>query len=236
MAQRETKTMKKNWEANERSALTPTGDAIENLLRVPLDRRNPKHGDFDLYYFVKSPEEGLARKTVLYCAGGPGDIVRVPELTLTFAYFLTRNEYNVVYFHIRGSGFSQIHPSSRFDRFLRTSYAVEDLEAIRRAFLGKDGKWDGIIAWSYGTVLAQQYAHSHSDRVRKLILLAPLSRHMFKKSANAFDDFNRDVRQIHRQSLERIYNTKEFEDDFGLVDAEKKRIIEKIFGMPNDPQ
>jgi pimeloyl-ACP methyl ester carboxylesterase len=235
MLRRKTKTVK-DWEANERSALRPTpeGDAIENLLRVPLNGRGPKDGYFDLYYFVKSPEGGPARKTVLFCTGGPGEIVRV--LDTTFAGFLSANEYNVVFFHLRGTGFSQISPSNRFDRFLRTSYAVQDIEAIRRGFLGEDGKWDGIIAWSYGTVLAQQYAHSHSDRVRKLILLAPLSRHMFKKSVNAFDDLNQEVRKIHEQSLERIYNTKEFEDDFGVVDAEKKRIIEKLFGMPNDPK
>jgi pimeloyl-ACP methyl ester carboxylesterase len=237
MARRESKTIK-DWEAKKRSALRPTpdGDIIENLLRVPLNSRNPKDGYFDLYYFVQPPTGGPARKTVLFCAGGPGEIVRGRRPDETFAGFLSLNEYNVVFFHQRGSGFSQIPPSNRCDRFLRTSYAVKDIEAIRRGLLGKDGKWDGIIAWSYGTVLAQQYAHFHSDRVRKLILLAPLSRHMFKGSVNAFDELKQDVRRIHRQNLERIYDSKEFEDDFGLMDSEKKRIIEKLFGTPNDPK
>jgi hypothetical protein len=123
MARLETKTMK-DWEANERSGLRPApqGDIIENFLRVPLNRRNPKAGYFDLYYFVRPPKEGLARKTVLFCAGGPGEIVR--PVDQTFADFLSGNEYNIVCFHLRGSGFSQIPPTNRFDKFLRTSYAV----------------------------------------------------------------------------------------------------------------
>ena len=139
MARRENK---KVWEANERSALRPAPDEkiIENLLRVPLNPHDPKDGYFDLYYFVQPPKGGPARKTVLFCAGGPGEIIRGPSPNETFAGFLSANEYNVVFFHLRGSGFSQIPPSNRFDRFLRTSYAVKDIEAIRRAFLGKDGK------------------------------------------------------------------------------------------------
>ena len=148
------------WKTDERSGLRPnnSGNEIEKLISVPLNSTNSQANDgfFDLYYFVLRPASGRATKTVLFCAGGPGDIVRGPSSGKTYADFLVHNEYNVVAFHLRGSGFSQIPPSDKFDRFLRTRYAVEDIESIRRDFLGENGVWDAIIARSYGTVLAQQ--------------------------------------------------------------------------------
>jgi pimeloyl-ACP methyl ester carboxylesterase len=227
-----------NWEPDECAGLGPTKDGklIEKLIRAPLNPWNRKDGYFDLYYVVQRP--GVAtRKTVLFCAGGPGEIVRNPIDEDTFASFLINNQYNVAFFHIRGAGFSQVPPSNRYDKFLRTRYAAEDIETIRTDFLGKNGKWDAIIAWSYGTVLAQQYAHYYSSKVEKLILLAPLSRHMFNSSANAFDEFNEDVRLIHRKSLERILGAKDphFEEQLALKDGDKEKIVKKIFGDQNDP-
>ena len=46
--------------------------------------------------------------TVLFCSGGPGQIVRPASLETTYADFLVDNGYNVVHFHLRGCGFSQI--------------------------------------------------------------------------------------------------------------------------------
>jgi pimeloyl-ACP methyl ester carboxylesterase len=215
------------------------------MISVQLNPGKPDDGFFDLYYFVLTPNEGLARKTVLFCAGGPGQVVLDPDPNETNAGFLSANDYNVVFFHLRGSGFSQIPPSNQYDRFLKTSYAVHDIEEIRRKFLGEDKRgraiqWDAIIAWSYGTALAQQYAHCHPDNVGKLILIAPISRHMFKEykeSTGAFDTFNQSVREIHKQSLLNIYNStsKEFRDEFGdLSDKAKSKIIKKLFGSPGD--
>ncbi len=233
----------KVWRTDERSGLRLNNSAndIEKLISVRLNSTDPDANDgyFDLYYFVVTPTDGLATKTVLFCAGGPGDIVRGPNSGKTYADFLVHNEYNVAAFHIRGSGFSQIPPSNQFDRFLTTRYAVEDIEAIRKDFLGEDGVWDAIIARSYGTVLAQQYAHYHSDKVRKLILIAPLSRHMFNDSKEAFDAFAEDVYRIHRQSLESIYNSnrEEFRKEFGeLRPDQKRKIIEEIFGTSRNPR
>ena len=126
------------WDARDRSGLGADGDVIEKLVSVPLDPKKRKDDHFDLYYFVRTPRNGLADKTVLFCSGGPGEIVRTSDETI--ADFLTEVEYNVVYFHLRGSGFSQIPPVNLLDRFLRTSYAVKDIEEIRKDFLGEEGE------------------------------------------------------------------------------------------------
>jgi pimeloyl-ACP methyl ester carboxylesterase len=227
-----------NWDPDECAGLGPTKDGtlIEKLIRARLNPWNRKDGYFDLYYVVQRPAIAT-RKTVLFCAGGPGEIVRSPVEEDTFASFLIKNQYNVAFFHFRGAGFSQIPASNRYDKFLRTRYAVEDMENIRTDFLGKDGKWDAIIAWSYGTVLAQQYAHYYSSKVEKLILLAPLSRHMFNGSVNTFDEFNENVRRIHRETLEKILGAKEFDfdEELALKAGDKEKIVQKVFGDQNDP-
>jgi pimeloyl-ACP methyl ester carboxylesterase len=120
---------------------------------------------------------------------------------------------------------------------------VEDIDAIRRDFLGKNGTWDAIIGRSYGSILAQQYARFHTKRVRKLVLIAPLSRHMFKASASvsdteaAFASFSSNVREIQRETLKRIFDSPEqgLRDEFGdLKKAEQRRILKAVFGDPTD--
>jgi pimeloyl-ACP methyl ester carboxylesterase len=226
------------WQSHERSGLgkidtrdenkpSPGTNLIERSISVPVDPNNASDETFDLYYFVRMPPEGRALKTVLYCAGGPGQIVQGPTSGVTPADFLTDNGYNVVYFHQRGAGFSQIPASNQHDKFLKTSNAIEDIEAIRRHFLGEHGKWEAIIGWSYGTVIAQQYAHFYPDNVERLILLGPLSRDKFKNSAKAFEDVLHKVRSIERDTLERIYSLPQFED---LSLIQKNFILETIFG------
>ena len=146
------------WEPEERSGLGEINPSqilpstklsrtnlIERFISVPLNPKNPSAEKFDLYYFVRMPAKGKQTKTVLFCAGGPGQIVQGPMSGPTFADFLTDNGYTVVYFHQRGAGFSQIPASNQYDRFLKTEYTVKDIEAIRRDFLGESGKWDAII-------------------------------------------------------------------------------------------
>lgn len=211
------------WNSDQRSGLGST----EKLLPVLLDPNDPNGDKFDLYYFVHRGGTGPSRKTVLFCPGGPGEITQISTAAQTLVAFLTGQGYDVVHFHLRGSGFSQIPPSSQFDRFLRTDYAVGDIEKIRRHFLGKDKQWDAVIGWSYGTVLAQQYAHRYSEKVKKLILLGPISRHDF-----AVDNFSRDFREIHRHSLTRILQL----EGFDHVESERKtKIVEEVFGKLNEP-
>src|SRR5262245_10613597 len=103
-------------------------NGIERVIRRPLDTDNVSSGKFDLYYFVRSPDKRMGAKTVLFIAGGPGFFNPGPFEDLTMADFLLQNnEYNVVHFHARGAGFSQIPPQNRYDRFLKTSHVVKDI-------------------------------------------------------------------------------------------------------------
>ncbi len=237
------------WTTEERGAqikgafFSPNAiDLIEASISVPLNPYNPLDGRFDLYYFVHKASIGNSRKTVLFVVGGPGDFVMPSTTNSTFVNFLALNEYNVVFFHLRGAGFSQIPPQSQYDKFLTTSYAVEDIEEIRQdlirqKLLNDDGKWEAIIAWSYGTVLAQQYTFAHQSSVGKLILFAPLSRHNVASSARQFRDQTQD---ILRDNLEKIYDPpvtydprildlrqREFSD---LTEEQKKQIFYTLFG------
>lgn len=243
------------WDVRDRSGLGRRSSSdgsvsIERFISVPFDPKKPKGASFDLYYFVFPPRVAANGKTVLFCAGGPGQIVRADTLETTAADFLFDNGYNVLHFHLRGSGYSQFPPSGDFDKFIRTRFAVADIEeirqdAIRQNLVGPDGMWDAIIARSYGTVLAQQYARVHADCVKKLILLAPLSRHMFKLSSKGngtdavteFDSFSEEVSRIQRDSLKKIFNSldKKLQNEFGdLRKDEEKEIIEAVFGNSED--
>lgn len=223
------------WSPSERSGLTPIGDSIEKLLSVPLNPHDHQEGFFDLYYFVHTPLDGRGSKTVLFCSGGPGEIVRTADRANTYVDFLFSNGYNVVYFHLRGSGISQIASSNEYDKFLKGTYAVEDIEAIRRD-LGEDGKgkdvaWDAIIGWSYGTVLAQLYAHRYPTNCQRLILISPLSRHMFNQSVNGFNEYYNDALSIYRETLRRIYHSDALQNEFGdLTNDDEHRIITELFG------
>jgi len=223
------------WEANERSGLGSISatEVLKKMISVPLNPDKEKEGYFDLYYYVqRASTSGARRKTVLFCAGGPGELVGMTDSTV--ASFLQKNEYDVVYFDLRGVGFSQLPPSNQYDRFLRTSFAVKDIEEIRRDLLGKDyngedRKWDAIIGYSYGTVLAQEYANQYPDNVDKLILVAPLSRHSFRDSTDAYDEFAKNFRRIQRESLDRIYSLEEL----GLGAGDKNKILDSLFGKEN---
>ena len=198
------------WTPDETAALTPDGTEPkrERLVLCRLDRKDSRNKDsFYLSYFVRLGSKAPNRRAVLFCAGGPGELDHHTSAdNETPATFLGRNEYDVVAFDLRGAGFSQLPQSSNFDRYLRTDLAIYDIEAIRSDWLGNDdvGKpipWEAIIAKSYGSLLAQQYANRFPRMVKKLVLLAPLSRHMFKKSPNAYSTLIEDASRIYRDCL-----------------------------------
>jgi pimeloyl-ACP methyl ester carboxylesterase len=221
-------SLSKIWEATERAGLgEPISDVYrEKLLRVQLHPGNERAGRFDLFYFIHEPK-GLSQrlKTVLFCAGGPGQIVRPFEENFLRFLRTENTAYRIVHFHLRGSGFSQFPPSNDFDRFLRTSYAVNDIEEIRKDVL-KDEPWDGIVGYSYGTVLAQQYAARYKKKVRKLILMGPLSMHKFKfvtspaQATQVFDEYMNAEAEIRRQVLMNILTNKKHEE-FNTINDDK---------------
>ena len=230
------------WPADQRTGLERASQErhyIEKLISVPLNPWASEDGNFDLYYFVAKPWKRGVR-TVLFCAGGPGELVVVKEESGLIASILDQSRandgtYNLVFFHQRGSGFSQIPASSKFDSFLRSSYIVEDIEKIRQdlarqGFLGPDGKWDAIIGYSYGTVLAQQYAHRYENKVKKLVLKAPLSMHKFV-TVEGFEEYKEDVNRIRREILENIYKRRDFES---LTNDDKEEVLRLLFGRQDE--
>lgn len=176
----------------------------ERLVEQYVDSEKEDGPTFYLYYFSKdftfllknrgNDKPNVENRTVLFMSGGPGEINRPGN-----GNFGDLAGYRIVYFHLRGAGFSQLPRNNYFDRFLRTRYAVEDIEKIRKDLLG-DKPWAAIVAHSYGTVLAQQYAHKYgTERVGKLVLSAPLSRHKPTSETVQF------------RSLRKIYEAKYFD-------------------------
>jgi pimeloyl-ACP methyl ester carboxylesterase len=224
----------RSWDQSERTGL-PNGD---KLISQHLDS---KQGEtFYLYYFTtelppKPQDNNYKDKTILFCSGGPGQNVRNlsenDRNAKASPNFVDLPGYRVVYFHLRGSGFSQIPDSNVYDRYLRTRYAVKDVEKIRED-LGLE-KWHAVVGHSYGTVLAQQYAHDHPDRLNKLILSAPMSRHQFKTSASTStkDKVLREMRQKNLDSLRMIYSRRDFHVFFSLFSDDPKdseRLIDLV--------
>jgi pimeloyl-ACP methyl ester carboxylesterase len=165
-----------------------------------LDPLDPKKEQmFRLYYFVKDQTFKDPRKpTILFAAGGPGQMIIADSKAFNF---VDMYGYRVVYFHLRGTGFSQIPESPDYDRFVRTSYVVNDIERIREDL--KIEQWSAIIGHSYGTVVAQRYASLFPNRVKKIVLSAAITPlHSLEKTSL--------VEITPFENLKKIYGLKEF--------------------------
>ena len=176
------------------------GSWVKNLRLDSLDMQAPDAGCgtnkcFNLYYFKGDHYNANdnARKNILFITGGPGQI---PQRFGESASFLERN-HNLIYFDVRGSGLSPIPLPSSDDKYLRAKFVVGDIEQLRKEVLGKDGEWDAIVGLSYGTVVAQLYAHTHAAMVRRLILISPVDRHHDTQEAR---------KRIVFDNLDNIYN------------------------------
>lgn len=167
---------------------------------------------FSLYCFVKDLTYDNSRKdehkpTILFIAGGPGQIV-LPD-TENFGDIYG---YRTVYFHFRGSGFSQCPESSDYDEFLTTSHVVEDIEAIRKDL--KVEEWRAVIGHSYGALVAHEYACKPKAPVEKVILSAPIWPESLKRSESSAAGAVVGEFAFHSDTLNRIYSRK----DFGFLD------------------
>jgi len=218
------------WQVEDRAGLGNTAGYVQKIISVPLDNGA---GEFDLYYFY--PDFPLPKKlnprTLLFCSGGPGRVIK-PHDSLWFKD-LSMKGYRIVYFHLRGSGFSQLPASNDHDQYIRTKYAVDDMEAIR-VDLSKDvnggiDKWDAVVGYSYGAILAQRYANKYKDRVEKVILLGPISLDEFTRgdAIEAYKKYDSDVRRIRKAIVDRIYDLKAFE---ALPEKKKHEIKTLLFG------
>jgi pimeloyl-ACP methyl ester carboxylesterase len=153
---------------------------LSGMIETQLDPGNPRCKEdkctFQLHYFLGGNKFNKDRKTILYIAGGPGSVVRPDKRDLEFL----EDDYNVVYFDIRGLGLSEVPSSNVYDKYLRANYVVEDVETLRSR-LGIRS-WDAIFAYSHGTIVAQLYANKYGgknnqnreSRVKMLLLAAPV--------------------------------------------------------------
>ena len=145
--------------------------------------------------------------------------------------------YKIVYFHLRGSGFSQLPESIGSDEYIRTEYAADDIEKIREDLFGENSKtkWDAVIGYSYGAVLAQQYANQYPDAVDKLILIGPISLDKFvgkedsAEVAEVYGEYEREVKKIRISIIEKIYDLNIFRKELGISDKQKADIKEMLF-------
>jgi len=149
---------------------------------------------------VKSDAQVAAKDLVVYLAGGPGEAATESYAQIAPAFAPLRRHHDVLLLDQRGTGGShplkcpqaaramQADANQPFDpqrlrtrtaqclaevqktsdpRYYTTTDAVADLEAVRRA-LGNP-RFD-LVGISYGTRMAQQYAHAHPDAVRSIVL------------------------------------------------------------------
>jgi pimeloyl-ACP methyl ester carboxylesterase len=222
------------WTTEERAGLGDTAGYIQKLISVPFNKLKPDEGNFNLYYFVpafpsakKKPDE---KKTLLFCSGGPGRVIK-PHDSLWFKDLSLIGD-NVVFFHLRGSGFSQLPESNKFDKYIRTRYAADDIEAIRLDFFKDtpEKPWDAVVGYSYGAVLAQQYASKYSGSLEKLILIGPISLDNFRRSTSyrkAYNEYADAARQVRSTIIDKIYKLSAFE---GMTHQQKATVKEKLFG------
>jgi pimeloyl-ACP methyl ester carboxylesterase len=226
------------WNTEERAGLGNTAGYTQKLISVPLMRGNPRAGNFDLYYFKTdfgnnpTPFKKLD-KTILFCLGGPGRVLK-PHDNIWFKE-LSLYGYKIVYFHLRGSGFSQIPESNDQDQYLRTEFAADDIEKIREDVFETDRQkpWDAVIGYSYGAVLAQQYASQYGNSVKKLILIGPISLDKFKpKTANpveVYDEYEKEVKEIRISIIDEIYKLKIFHEQLKISEEQRAQIKEMLF-------
>jgi pimeloyl-ACP methyl ester carboxylesterase len=169
------------WEKKEMDSIGLPKTDMRKLEKLKLLPDKPSCGEsdctFDLYYFVgRGFNTGDSdRKNILYIPGGPGEIVDRQPHELEFL----EQKHNVIYFDVRGTGLSLILGPNKYDRFLRARFITSDIEELRRKVIPNNKPWDAIYAHSYGTIVAQQYAKLPGpEKVKKLILSAPVSRHV----------------------------------------------------------
>jgi pimeloyl-ACP methyl ester carboxylesterase len=205
------------WAPDKRSARMrfPFDDGSFHEQRVVFQNLEPEEKSspvFSLYYFVKDQtynQDEKPENTILFVAGGPGQLI-LPDTE----NFVDMYGYRVVYFHVRGSGFSQIPDGSAYDKFLTTSYIVKDIERIREDL--KITQWKAVIGHSYGAVVAHEYARNYGGYVDKVVLSAPIvPASLSRANASLKKGIATEIPAAQTlETLARIYSRK----DFGFLD------------------
>lgn len=159
-----------------------------NYLTLDFDPSDPSKGQFEQFYFSAKTFDP-AKKTLIFIDGGPGQITGANVNTLRFENV---SDFNAVYFHPRGVGCSAFPLSNAYDKYIRTSFIVEDLHQLKNQLGLKS--WDIVWGLSFGTHLAMEYAHKYPADQKELIL-------------EGFFNHNFDDGGTTKQALSRGYST-----------------------------
>ncbi|HEX6851308.1 MAG TPA: hypothetical protein VF139_07845 [Candidatus Polarisedimenticolaceae bacterium] len=147
--------------------------ALAAAVAVPIDHSDPASAKADLGYELGAPYDP-AKPTVLFVTDGqqfrvaPGRVAAIQE-----EFF--GPGFNVVGIYGRGAteAFQQgaVRPDGSVDwarawTIFRAEQWVEDLDAVRRAVVGPEGKV-GVFGTSGGALLAHQYLARHGRHVTR---------------------------------------------------------------------
>lgn len=136
----------------------PNGKYVETAIAANKPEK------FKLFYFsINKIDKQLP--TFLYIDGGPGQASGAGPNTLRFTNL---KNFNVVYFHPRGVGCSQLPADNQWDVTISTPTNSHDIEIVKQDI--GISQWNIIFGVSYGTVSGLNYAELYPASVNKLVL------------------------------------------------------------------
>lgn len=133
-------------------------------ISMPLNHQDVEVGRFIFHYFLHENMDPTL-PTLLYIDGGPGGIIS-PARNPTMAF--SKSGFNVVYFHIRGAGCSQLPYERSFDKYINIQNTLEDIEALRREL--QLNQWDIVVGESFGAWLATKYSSGYPGSMKKILI------------------------------------------------------------------
>lgn len=183
------------WLPQDVASISQEEVTFKKELTFSLERPLKNHSKnsqktFDFYYFLEKDFDPSV-PTIVYIEGGPGfyDIGNIIKAK-SFNFLRYPVYYNIVHFHIRGSGLSQLPLDKSYDDNLRYSYIVEDIKAIQedlieRYNLEKSFTFKAVIGGSAGAVIAHIFASTYSEATEKIVLMAMPSNHTIEISSES---------------------------------------------------
>jgi len=167
-------------EAAASAPVRPGHDLVTEEFKVSSD------SGIDIFVRNKHPSAMTtfdASRTVLFIHGATGPSESTFDLGLggfSWMDFIADDGYDVYFMDVRGFGRSTRPPQmslppSESAPVATTEEAVRDLGAVVD-FIKHRRRIDrlNVLAWSWGTFIAQWYATTHPDSVHKLVLYGPL--------------------------------------------------------------
>ncbi len=183
-------------------------------LKLRLDPFDPETAEYEMFYFLPNGFDPK-RSTILIVNGGPGGF-SLPTMDTHKSFHA---DFNIVDFHFRGAGCSRIPLAKSNDFFIRSRYAIADLEALRETLGLK--KWDVLHGYSYGTALTQIYAYHHSDKIGAAVLEGVFGNWPRRKN------FQYDT--VLKETLKNIVEQDGTNTLKALSEDEKKQVLEAAY-------